>query len=106
MLKDKADIVVGGLKLNGIEMEGLSALEINSIANIVSDRMERLSKEYNIVDSRKLAIMAALEFAADLQRIQAAAMNVESVSETKLENMILALEKAMEASKTAKPAAK
>jgi cell division protein ZapA (FtsZ GTPase activity inhibitor) len=96
MIGAKVDIEVVGCKFKGLEMEGLSELEVLSVAGQVEERMKRISKDYNIVDSRRLALMAALEFAADLQRMQAAAQNVEAVSEAKLETMILALEKAVE----------
>jgi len=103
MIGAKVDIELAGCKFKGIEMDGLSELEVLSVADQVNERIRRLAKDHNIVDSRKLALMAALEFAADLQRIQAAARNVEAVSEGKLESMILALERAMEPGKPAKP---
>lgn len=96
MNRDKADIEVAGCKLKGVEMEGLSELEIVAVAREVDERMARLAKEQAIVDSRKLAIMAALEFAADLQRLQATSKNQETVSEGRLDSMIATLERAME----------
>ena len=103
MIGAKVDIEIAGCKFKGLEMEGLSELEVLSVAGLVDERIKRLAKEYNIVDSRRLALMAALEFAADLQRLQSAAKDVETVSEGKLDNMILALEKALEAAHPAQP---
>ena len=66
MLNDKIDIEVCGRKLT-VEMEGLTQLEVLSLAREVSERMQDIARESKMVDTQKLAILTAMELAADVQ---------------------------------------
>ena len=95
MVNDKVDIVVRGRKLT-VEMEGLSQLEVNSLANLVDERMRQIEKDTKTADSSKLAIMTALDFAAELEKLRSKLADYERLEERKIDGMIVSLEKALE----------
>ena len=78
MISDKVDVEIYGRKLT-IEMEGLNQLEINSLAQLVDQRMRQIAEEQKIVDSSKLAILTALEVAAELQRLKSKMEDFDAV---------------------------
>ena len=96
MISDKVDVEIYGRKLT-IEMEGLNQLEINSLANLVDERMREISKDAKIVDSSKLAIMAALDIAADLHRLKSKTEDFDHIEERKVDRMIVSLQKSLDA---------
>lgn len=95
MLNEKVSIEVQGRKLT-VEMEGLTPLEIQSIANAVSNRMADIAKDSKVVDSSKLAILTALEFAADCARLQTRLDDLDRAEKQKVEAMIVSLSKALD----------
>ncbi|MEE8424240.1 MAG: cell division protein ZapA [Elusimicrobiota bacterium] len=94
MLNEKVDVVIAGRKFT-IEMEGLSQLEISSIAQLVNDRMERIKEEQKVVDSSKLAIMTALEIAAELQKLKSKMEDFDAVEQKKVDKMLVSLTKVL-----------
>lgn len=94
MLNEKVDVVIAGRKFT-IEMEGLSQLEISSIAQLVNDRMERIKEEQKVVDSSKLAIMTALEIAAELQKLKSKMEDFDAVEQKKVDKMLVSLAKVL-----------
>jgi cell division protein ZapA (FtsZ GTPase activity inhibitor) len=95
MLNDKVEIEIYGRKLT-VEMEGLTQLEVHSLASMVSDRMNDIAKESKIVDSSKLAILTAMEMAAENQRLKTQLEDLALVEERKLDAMTVSLQKALE----------
>lgn len=65
-----------------VELDGLTELEVVAIAKDVSEKMEQIQTSQKIPDSSKVAILAALEFAADLARIKEAHQNAKRAAET------------------------
>ncbi len=94
MLNEKVDVVIDGRKFT-IEMEGLSQLEISSIAQLVNERMEQIKEEQKVIDSSKLAIMTALEIAAELQKLKSKMEDFDAVEQKKVDMMTISLEKAL-----------
>ncbi len=94
MLNEKVDVVIAGRKFT-IEMEGLSQLEISSIAQLVNDRMEQIKEEQKVVDSSKLAIMTALEIAAELQKLKSKMEDFDAVERRKVDKMLVSLSKVL-----------
>jgi len=97
MLNDKVEIEVYGRKLL-VEMEGLTHFDIHTLAQTVSERMTEIARESKVVDSSKLAILTAMEIAAENQRMRTQLEGLAAVEERKLDGMLLALEKAVESS--------
>lgn len=95
MKDEKVEVEIFGRKLP-IELEGFTQLEASAVGNMVSERMREIAEETKIVDSSKLAIYTALEFAAKLQRIEARLQDLDRVEDRKLDGMIVALQKVLE----------
>lgn len=94
MINDKVEIDVYGRKLT-VEIEGLTQLEITSLARQLSERMSRISKESEIVDSSKLAILTALETLAERARISTQEDNLRRAEERILEHAVSSLQNAL-----------
>ena len=95
MLNEKIDIEIGGRKLR-VEMDGFSELEVNSLAQLVSQRMQEVEKTSKIPDTSKIAILTAMEFAADLWKLKSKHENDRVVDANKMEAMIITLQNALE----------
>ena len=79
-----------------VEIEGLTQIEIASLAKEVQDRMEDLAHQNrNIADSAKLAILTAIYYAADNYKLKGASSDNERFVETKMETMALRLRKVL-----------
>ena len=94
-MNEKVEIEVFRRRLT-IEMEGLNPLEISSLAQKVNDKMQEISESNNkIADSSKLAILAALNFAAELQKSLDARSTEHIALERKVEELSLAIKAAL-----------
>lgn len=90
-MNEKVDVEIAKRRLT-IEMEGLTPLQIMELARQVQDRIEQASSHNpKIVDTQKLAILAALEMAAELHQLKDAAATERNVVENKLEELTVAL---------------
>ena len=96
-MNEKVDVEIFKRRLT-LEMEGLTPLEISQLASQVSAKMaEVASRHKSIADSSKLAILTALEFAAELSRAQAANDTSRRVIEHKVDEIADALKAALSA---------
>lgn len=94
MINEKVEIEVYGRKLN-IEIEGLTQLEIHSMAQELTEKMEKIAHESEIVDSSKLAILTALETLAEMSRVRAQHEAYRNAQERVLDQLILQLENSL-----------
>ena len=94
MINEKIEIDVAGRKLT-VEIEGITQLEMTSLAQRLTDKMAEISKESDIVDSSKLAILAALEFLAENSRINTQQDAVRRAEEKALEQIAVTLHNAL-----------
>ena len=79
-----------------VAVDGLSPIEISSIAGQVEERMKRIEEKTKIVDGSKLAILAAFEFNAELYNLrQKSEVNSEADGK-KIDELVEKLEKTME----------
>ncbi|MFH2204690.1 MAG: cell division protein ZapA [Elusimicrobiota bacterium] len=92
MLNDKIEIEIYNRKFT-VEMEGLSPLEVGAIARLVDERMREIAKESKIVDSSKLAILTAMEIAAEYQKLKSRMEDFDKIEGDKVASMIIDLEK-------------
>jgi cell division protein ZapA (FtsZ GTPase activity inhibitor) len=98
MINEKVEIEVYGRKFS-IEIEGLTQLEVHSLAQDLTEKMEKISKESEIVDSSKLAILTALETLAEMSRVKAQHDALRNAQERAMDHMILELEGALAANR-------
>lgn len=96
-MNEKVDIEIFRRRLT-VEMEGLTPMEISALAQKVDERMREISDQNNkIADSSKLAILAALHFAAELQAAKDSQSTHNAALERRVEEMNLALRTALAA---------
>lgn len=77
-------------------VDGLSQLEMSSIVTQVEGKMDRVEENLNIVDSSKIAIVAAYEFAVELYNLKQHFETLQAADSKKDEEMISKLEKSLE----------
>lgn len=99
-MNQKVDVVINKRRLT-VEIEGLTAMEVVSLAGELSNKMEEIEEKSKIYDSSKLAILTALEYAAEVSRLKASHDDLSRVVEHKLAAMTLSLQKALAADQSA-----
>ena len=67
-MNEKVEVQIGTRRLT-VEIEELTPIEINALAQKVNERMLEMQKQHpNTADSSKIALIVALSFAADLDK--------------------------------------
>ena len=91
-MNEKVDIEIARRRLT-VEMEGLTPMQISSLAQRVTDKMAEISAHNNkIADSSKLAILTALAFAEELLRIKESRDTEMRILERKIDEFTLSLQ--------------
>lgn len=98
---DKTDIVICGRRLGACTIEGLTALEVSACAQIVDERMRQISAQqkgakHPIADSSKLALLTALDIAADYLKAKTRLDELDREDEKRLDKIILSLQSSRE----------
>lgn len=79
---------------------GLTPLEVQSLANFVDEKMVEISERSNIVDTQKIAVLAAVNIALDYLQLRENGRSIAGPSESDVlpvENLIKVLDEALEA---------
>jgi cell division protein ZapA (FtsZ GTPase activity inhibitor) len=67
-VNEKVEVQIGTRRLT-VEIEGLTPIEINALAQKVTERMAELQQQnIKVADTSKIALLVALSFAADLDK--------------------------------------
>ena len=75
---------------------GLTPLEANRLASYVDQKMREIAETFHIVDTQKIAVLAALNIALEMsQRDSAAQKGLSPADEEAVRAMIAALDKAV-----------
>jgi len=93
-MSETIEVIIRKRKFN-IRLDGHTQLEANAIANLVEDRLSRLAKETKSEDSSRLAILAALEFAAELKLLESRIAESERTAGKEIDGMIVELQKSL-----------
>lgn len=94
-MNDKVDIQVFRRRLT-VEMEGLTPIEINHLAQKVHDKMTEISESNKkMADTSMLALLAALHFAAELEQERHKNSMGQNILERKLDAMTQPLRAAL-----------
>lgn len=97
MMNEKVDIEIFKRRLS-VEIEGLTPMQISALATVVNDKMIEVAGQHkNIADSSKLAILTALNLAAELSKIQDAQSTALRVLEHDADHITLMLKTALAA---------
>jgi cell division protein ZapA (FtsZ GTPase activity inhibitor) len=96
-MNEKVEITVFRRNLT-IEMEGFAPMEIAALAQRVDEKMQDIANQNpKIADSSKLAILTALDFAAQLYQMSQKLDTEQRAAEHKLEELTLALQSSLAA---------
>ncbi|MCX5786858.1 MAG: cell division protein ZapA [Elusimicrobia bacterium] len=95
MTNTETPITIRGRAIT-VSVEGLSPLEISSIAGKVEERIKRIEAKTKIADTSKLAILAAFEFATELENLKQKSEVSSEAEEKKIDELAAMLEKTME----------
>lgn len=96
-MNEKVEVQIASRRLV-VEMEGLTPLEINSLAEKVGERFREMQgANKGVADSSKLALLVALSFAAELEKERLAHRTTQQLLENKAENLSRALRESLEA---------
>ena len=77
-------------------VDGLSPIELSTIVGQVEKKMEKVEEKLDIVDSSKIAIVAAYEFAVELYNLRQQSETNRTADAKKVEDMIAQLERTVE----------
>jgi cell division protein ZapA (FtsZ GTPase activity inhibitor) len=96
-MNEKVEVLIGSRRLV-VEMEGLTPLEINGLAEKVAERMRDVQgANKNVADSSKLALLVALTFAAELDKERSAHRTTQQLLENKAESLSRSLRESLQA---------
>jgi cell division protein ZapA (FtsZ GTPase activity inhibitor) len=99
-VNEKVDIQIGSRRLV-VEMEGLTPIEINGLAQKVSERLvEMQGQNRTVADTSKIALLVALSFAAEYEKERAAHETTRRMLENKADQLSQSLRDSLEAGKT------
>jgi cell division protein ZapA (FtsZ GTPase activity inhibitor) len=77
-------------------VDGLTPIELGAIVNQVEEKLDKIEERLNIVDSSKLAILAAFDFAVELYNLRQRSETNREADSKKIDDMVSRLEKTLE----------
>lgn len=96
-MNEKVEVQIGTRRLV-VEMEGLTPIEIVSLAQKVADRVAELQgQNRTVADSSKIALLTALSFAAELAQERAAHDTTRRMLENSAERLSQSLRDSLNA---------
>ncbi|HAN04353.1 MAG TPA: hypothetical protein DCQ25_03680 [Elusimicrobia bacterium] len=78
-------------------VDGLSPIEQSTIVGQVEEKINKIEEKLNIVDSSKLAILAAYDFAVELYNLKQRSETNREADSKKVEEMVERLERTLSA---------
>ena len=78
-----------------VAIEGLTPIEISAVAGQVTAEMEKIEADTKTADTSKLAILAALSFAAELHKLNQQSGHLRQADEKRISGMISTLNSAL-----------
>jgi len=76
-------------------VDGLTELELGAIVGQVEEKINKIEAKLNIVDTSKLAILAAFDFAVELNNLRQRAETNREADSRKVDEMVASLESAL-----------
>ena len=80
-------------------VDGLAPIEMSTIVGQVEERINKIERETNTVDSSKLAILAAYDFAVELYNLKQRSETNREADSRKVEELVEKLAKTLERGK-------
>ncbi|MCK5357648.1 MAG: cell division protein ZapA [Elusimicrobiales bacterium] len=96
-MANKHEIIVKirGRQFN-IAIEGLTPIEISTLANQVEEKMKHLEEKTNTIDTSKLAVLAAIDYASELYNLRQKTDVNTQANERKIDKMVGKLQKTLD----------
>ena len=96
-MNEKVEVQIGTRRLV-VDIEDLTPIEINALAQKVSERMAELQQQNNkVADTSKIALLVALSFAADLGKEVRAHETTRRILENAVERATQSLRESLDA---------
>ena len=96
-MNEKVEVQIGTRRLV-VEIEELTPIEINALAQRVSERMAELQQQNNkVADTSKIALLVALSFAADFEKEARAHKTTRSILENTSDRLSQSLRESLDA---------
>ncbi|MCM2267981.1 MAG: cell division protein ZapA [Elusimicrobiales bacterium] len=96
MSNNDFEVKVRGRMIKFPAVDGLTPIELGSIVNQVEEKLAQIEDKLNVVDSSKLAILAAFDFAVELYNLRQRSETNREADSKKIEEMVGRLEKTLE----------
>jgi cell division protein ZapA len=96
ILSDRVRVQIFGREYE-MDPGGLTPLEVQSLAGFVDERMREISSELGLVDTQKIAVLAAINIALDYLQLREKGNSKGQDITARLEEMEKALSKALDA---------
>ncbi len=98
MINEKFEIEIRRRKIT-VEIEGMTQLEVHSLAQAVSDKMAEIERESESPDTSKLALLTAMAFGAEFWKLKQQQENLRLAEDRKLEELSSELQRALDSSR-------
>jgi len=96
-MNEKVEVQIGTRRLV-VEMEGWTPIEINALAQKVSERVVTMQNHNSsVADTSKIALLVALSFAAELDKERSAHDLTRRLLENKAESLSQSLRESLQA---------
>jgi cell division protein ZapA len=69
LLNDRVRVQIFGREYE-MDPGGLTPLEVQSVANFVDEKMREISENFSLVDTQKIAVLAAINIAFDYLQLK------------------------------------
>jgi cell division protein ZapA len=94
ILSDRVRVQIFGREYE-MDPGGLTPLEVQSLAAFVDEKMREISSEFNLVDTQKIAVLAAINIALDYLQLNEKGQSKGQDLTARLDEMEKALNKAL-----------
>ncbi len=96
VLSDRVRVQIFGREYE-MDPGGLTPLEVQSLAGFVDEKMREIAEEFGLVDTQKVAVLAAINIALDYLQLKEKGQSKGQDLTSRLEEMEKALTQALEA---------
>lgn len=96
MASNDFEAKVRGRAMKFPAVDGLTELELGGIVAQVEEKISGIEEKMGIVDTSKLAILAAYDFAVELHNLRQRSETNREADSRKIDEMVARLEKAVE----------
>lgn len=96
MQNNEFEAKVRGRLIKFPSVDGMSELEMSTVVGQVEEKIKQIEENLNIVDSSKLAILAAYDFAVALYHLKQRSETNREADSKKVEELVEKLSKTLE----------